>query len=82
MVQDIIQFTRLADISPARRGNLLLWLSAGKIRLVVFTSYILNIVEIVFIETRDMCFSSAYRLPLWHKECTYIILISFDPMEL
>lgn len=44
MVQDIVQFTRLADITPTKRGNLLLWFSAGKIRLVVFTSYILNIV--------------------------------------
>ena len=82
MVQDIIQFTRLADISPARRGNLLLWLSAGKIRLVVFISYILNIVWIVFIEAGDNAFFSVSSIAPVAQRVHLFILISFDPMEL
>jgi|GEM_PF-3766841 len=36
MVQDIIQFTRLADITPTKRGNLPLLFSAGLNGFVMF----------------------------------------------
>ena len=36
MVQDIIQFTRLADIAPTKRGNLPLLFSAGLNGFVMF----------------------------------------------
>ncbi len=64
MVQDIIQFTRLADLSPARRGNLLLLFSAGTNCLVMFywLVSIHKLLHVILSEAKNLCGPCNYEI--------------------
>jgi hypothetical protein len=64
MVQDIIQFTRLADITPTKRGNLLLLLSAGTNCFVTlyWLVSIHNLLHVILSEAKNLCGPCNYEI--------------------
>ncbi len=64
MVQDIIQFTRLADVTPARRGNLALRFSSGTNCLVMFywLVSIHKLLHVILSEAKNLCGPCNYEI--------------------